>query len=79
MNDQTTKKEINRRSFLRSTAAASAGLAFAPMISSRAASGKPDDINVALLGAGAEGKVLMEAILKMKDPALFRLSLLSQK
>ena len=63
MNDQAAKKEINRRSFLRSTAAASAGLAFAPMISSRAAAGKPDDINIALLGAGAEGKVLMEAIL----------------
>ena len=70
MNDQATNKEINRRSFLRSTAAASAGLALAPMISSRAASGKPDDINVALLGAGAEGKVLMEAILKMKDPSI---------
>ncbi len=70
MNDKATKKEINRRSFLRSTAAASAGLALAPMVSSRAASGKPDDINVALLGAGAEGQVLMNAILKMKDPSI---------
>jgi len=67
MNDKPTKKEINRRSFLRSTAAASAGLALAPMVSSRAASGKPDDINIALLGAGAEGQVLMNAILKSKD------------
>ncbi|HEC02508.1 MAG TPA: Gfo/Idh/MocA family oxidoreductase [Phycisphaerales bacterium] len=70
MNDQETTKEINRRSFLRTTAAAGAGLAFSPMVSSRAASGKPDDINIALLGAGAEGKVLMEAILKMKDPSI---------
>lgn len=63
MNDQKTTNEINRRSFLRSTAAAGAGLAFAPMISSRAASGTPDDINIALIGAGAEGQVLMSAIL----------------
>jgi len=65
MNNQETAKELNRRSFLRSTAAAGAGLAFAPMASSRAASGKPDDINVALLGAGAQGQVLMTACLKI--------------
>jgi len=65
MNNQETAKELNRRSFLRSTAAAGAGLAFAPMASSRAASGKPDDINVALLGAGAQGQVLMNACLKI--------------
>ncbi|UCE47947.1 MAG: Gfo/Idh/MocA family oxidoreductase, partial [Phycisphaerales bacterium] len=70
MNEQATQKEINRRSFLRTTAAASAGLALAPMVASRAASGKPDDINVALLGAGAEGKVLTNAILKMKDASI---------
>jgi len=63
MNDQETTKEIDRRSFLRSTAAAGAGLAIAPMVTSRAASAKPDDINIALLGAGAEGQVLMTAIL----------------
>jgi len=67
MNNQETAKELNRRSFLRSTAAAGAGLAFAPMASSRAASAKPDDINVALLGAGAQGQELMAAILKIKD------------
>ncbi|KPK44057.1 MAG: hypothetical protein AMJ65_04100 [Phycisphaerae bacterium SG8_4] len=67
MNDQETTKELNRRGFLRSTAAAGAGIALAPMVTSRAASGKPDDINIALLGAGAEGQVLMNAILKIKD------------
>ncbi|MHC4431299.1 MAG: Gfo/Idh/MocA family oxidoreductase [Planctomycetota bacterium] len=67
MKNLKTTKELNRRGFLRSTAAAGAGLALAPMVSSRAASGKPDDINIALLGAGAEGQVLMNAILKMKD------------
>ena len=65
MNDQETTKDIDRRGFLRSTAAAGAGLALAPMVTSRAASGKPDDINIALLGAGAEGQVLMTAILKI--------------
>jgi len=65
MNNQETAKELNRRSFLRSTAVAGAGLAFAPMASSRAASAKPDDINVALLGAGAQGQVLMNACLKI--------------
>ncbi|MHC4570004.1 MAG: twin-arginine translocation signal domain-containing protein, partial [Planctomycetota bacterium] len=65
MNDQETRTEINRRSFLRSTAAAGAGLAFSPMVTSRAASGKPDDINIALLGAGTEGQVLMTSILKI--------------
>ncbi|MEA3225977.1 MAG: Gfo/Idh/MocA family oxidoreductase, partial [Planctomycetota bacterium] len=65
MNDQETTKDLNRRSFLRSTAAAGAGLAFAPMVTSRAAGGKPDDINVALLGAGAEGQILMSACRKI--------------
>ena len=61
MNEKETARSLNRRGFLRSTAAAGAGIALAPMISSRAASGKPDDINVALLGAGAEGQVLWNA------------------
>jgi len=65
MNNQETAKELNRRGFLRSTAAAGAGLALAPMVTSRAASAKPDDINVALLGAGAEGQVLMNVCLKI--------------
>jgi predicted dehydrogenase len=61
MNNQKTVKEIDRRSFLRSTAAVGAGLAFSPMVLGQAGGGKPDDINVALLGAGAQGQVLMEA------------------
>jgi len=61
MNDDKSQTGINRRSFLQSTAAISAGLAFSPYFSSRAAGGEPDDINVALLGAGAQGQVLMNA------------------
>lgn len=52
---------MNRRSFLRSTAAAGAGLAFSPMVLGQAGGKKPDDINVALLGAGTQGQVLMNA------------------
>jgi len=59
MDNQETSKEMNRRSFLRSTAAVGAGLAFSPMAFGQA--GKADDINVALLGCGAEGQVLMNA------------------
>ena len=61
MSDQRTGTEINRRSFLRSTAVAGAGLAFSPLILAQAGAAKADDINVALLGAGAQGQVLMNA------------------
>jgi predicted dehydrogenase len=36
-----------------------------PNVLTRAASAKGDDINIALLGAGAEGQVLMQAMLKI--------------
>lgn len=57
---------MDRRSFLRYAAAAGAGLFFSPL--ARAQSGKPsidNEINVALLGAGAEGQVLLNACLKI--------------
>ena len=57
--------KMDRRSFLRSTAVAGAGL----MLNSRArAAGgekKVDDINVALLGTGAQGQVLLDSCLKI--------------
>ena len=65
MNNKETAKEIDRRSFLRSTAAAGAGLALSPMAVKPARAAKADDINIALLGAGAEGQVLMTAMLQM--------------
>jgi len=65
MNNQKTDKKIDRRSFLRSTAAAGAGLAFSPMVLGQAGGKKPDDINVGLLGCGAQGQVLMTACLKI--------------
>jgi len=65
MNNQKTDKKIDRRSFLRSTAAAGAGLAFSPMVLGQAGGKKTDDINVGLLGCGAQGQVLMNACLKI--------------
>lgn len=66
MSNQKIKKGINRRSFLRSTAAIGAGLIFSPLVSAKADStGNPDDINVALLGAGEQGQVLVDACLKI--------------
>ena len=65
MSDQKTKDGMDRRSFLQSTAAVGAGLAMAPNVFAAAGGKKPDDINIALLGAGAQGQVLMNAILKV--------------
>ncbi|HNS18964.1 MAG TPA: Gfo/Idh/MocA family oxidoreductase [Sedimentisphaerales bacterium] len=66
MSESKAQSGIDRRSFLRSTAAVGAGLAFAPRMFA-AASGGEKDINVALLGAGAEGQILMEACLKIPN------------
>ncbi|UCD50970.1 MAG: Gfo/Idh/MocA family oxidoreductase [Phycisphaerales bacterium] len=57
---------MNRRSFLRSTAATGASLAFPGSILGAAGSDEAGDINVALLGAGAQGEVLLTACLKMR-------------
>lgn len=62
MDSQKTKGKINRRNFLHSAAVAGAGLAFSQGGAGRSASGKePDDINVALLGAGRHGYRLMNS------------------
>jgi predicted dehydrogenase len=63
---RTEQGGINRRSFLRSTAAVGAGLAFSSRMFA-AASGGGSDINIALLGAGAEGRALMEACRKIPN------------
>jgi predicted dehydrogenase len=65
MNNQKIIKGMDRRQFLRSTAAAGAGLAFSPLVLGQTGNSKPDDINVALLGAGTQGQVLMNACLKI--------------
>lgn len=60
---------FNRRQFLQTSAAIGAGL----YVSGKALgadAAKKDVINVALLGAGAQGQVLMDAIVKKKDPSI---------
>ncbi len=65
MNTRKVRKEIDRRSFLQTAAGISAGLLMTPRILGQAGGAKADDINVALLGAGAQGQVLMNACLKI--------------
>jgi predicted dehydrogenase len=61
-----SNQRIDRRSFLRSTAAAGAGLVLSRIASGQTDGGKKsDDINVALLGAGEQGRVLTTACLKI--------------
>lgn len=61
--------DLSRRQFIQTSAAIGAGL----YVSGKALGAdapQKDVINVALLGAGAQGQVLMSAILKKKDPSI---------
>lgn len=62
------KEGINRRNFLFSTAAAGAGLVLSPQVTAQAGGKNKDTINVAILGCGAQGQVLLDACLAMQDP-----------
>ncbi len=58
-----TSRELSRREFLGTTAAAGAGLMLASSAKvMAAATGANDKINVALIGCGAQGQVLMESL-----------------
>ena len=59
------KSKMNRRKFLASSAAVGAGLAVAGGRIVRAQAPKTDDLNVAIIGWGAQGKVLTNAALKI--------------
>ncbi len=68
MKTSESNQGLNRRRFLQSAAGTGAALAFGPMVSGSAASaGKQDVINVALIGAGEQGKVLMETTRRIPD------------
>jgi predicted dehydrogenase len=60
-------KNINRRSFVKTGVAAGAGLIIAPLIMKHARANDSNDLNIALLGAGAQGQVLLNACLKIPD------------
>ena len=60
-------KDISRRSFVKKSAAVGAGVIFSPMVMTKARANNSDDLNIALLGTGAEGQVLMDACLKLPN------------
>lgn len=59
-------QKINRRQFMGTTAAIGAGLFVGNSVFGQT-EGSKDVINVALLGAGEQGQVLMDAVLKLGD------------
>ncbi len=65
MSDQKTKQEIDRRSFLRSTAAVGAGLVLGVNSCGKATNSKTDDLNVAIIGAGTQGRILLRECFKI--------------
>jgi len=67
MSEQTLKPGIDRRTFLRATAAVGAGLILAPNILRGQTPRHSNDLNIALLGAGAQGQVLLNACLKIPN------------
>ncbi|MFC1492931.1 Gfo/Idh/MocA family protein [candidate division KSB1 bacterium] len=58
-------KDIDRRSFLKYGTAAGAGLIMSPIMKKGSVTQEPGDINIALLGAGAQGLVLLNSCLKI--------------
>ena len=68
MSHPNTKFTFSRRDFLKTTAAAGAGLVLAPVILGEEAKVASKTINVAFIGVGTEGRVLLENnCLKMKS------------
>src|SRR5262245_1720752 len=59
------RTSISRRDFVRTTTAAGAGLVLAPAAKSLAGGSPNDRLNVALIGFGAQGRVLLESLLKI--------------
>jgi len=66
MSEQKSKNGINRRTFLRYTAAAGAGLLISPVLGKQQSS-VSNDLNIAIIGMGAQGQVLLNAALKIPN------------
>jgi predicted dehydrogenase len=64
---ESNPKRINRRNFVKTGMAAGAGLIIAPLIMKHARANDSNDLQVALLGAGAQGQVLLNACLKIPN------------
>jgi len=65
--EKKKQNNFNRRDFLKTSAAVGAGLIVAPWVKTSGRDSISNDLNVALLGAGAEGQVLMNACLKIPN------------
>ncbi len=65
MDDKKNSKSMDRRSFLGYSTAAGIGLMMPKIVHASGKSSQVDDINVALIGAGAQGQVLLNACLKI--------------
>jgi len=66
MSKKQTAKGMDRRGFMRSTAAVGAGLILSPMVlAETGADAKSDDINVAIIGVGGQGRILLESAVKI--------------
>lgn len=69
MSNQKGKGGLDRREFLQSAAVLGAGFVFGTKVFAegtvQTAPAKGDGINIALIGAGAQGQVLMEVLLKI--------------
>ncbi|UCF15830.1 MAG: Gfo/Idh/MocA family oxidoreductase [Phycisphaerales bacterium] len=71
MNTGKAEFNINRRKFLHSAAAAGAGLALSRVRSAGAKNRKkPEDVNIALLGAGSQGHRLVDMICRRNVPGI---------
>jgi len=68
---QGSKLTVSRRDFLKTSAAVGAGLVLAPVVLGEEAKQASKTINVAFIGVGTEGRVLLENnCLKLKSPNL---------
>lgn len=65
MTHRNLKQNINRRRFLKYSAAAGAGLLASGISRAQQTIRKSDDLNIALIGTGAQGDVLLNACLKI--------------
>jgi len=59
------KKDMHRRHFVKTSAVAGAGIILAPGFIKNSRANDSNDLNIALLGAGEQGTVLMNACLKL--------------
>ncbi len=61
------EKGINRRTFLRSSAIVGAGLVLSPVVRGVGRGGSAEEINVAIIGAGTQGRILLKDCLNIPN------------